>query len=175
VSGLLPTLRTARLQLRALGADDAEFVHRQLNTPGWLRFIGDRGVRSIADAARYIEERVIAQYRAYGFGMYVLERGPAEPLGLCGLVQREGLPQPDLGFALLEHCWGHGYAFEAAQAVLAHARERLAIPRVLAIVDPDNERSARLLEKLGFRREGTIRLAPESTPLLLFCNDLLAA
>jgi RimJ/RimL family protein N-acetyltransferase len=147
-------------------------VLRQLNTPGWLRNIGDRGVHSEEDAARYIEERVIAQYREHGFGMYLVERcADGAALGLCGLVRRDGLAAPDIGFALLEEHWGAGYAFEAASAVLAHVRATRRIARILAIVNPDNARSANLLLRLGFRSEGTIRIAPSEDALLLFSND----
>jgi [ribosomal protein S5]-alanine N-acetyltransferase len=133
--------------------EDAAFILRLLNEPSWLANIGDRGVRTLADAEDYIRNNIQAAYQAHGFGLYALQiRSDPLPIGLCGLVQRDFLSSPDLGFALLpEHC-GHGYAAEAARAVLKHARVELGIERLYAIVRPGNQRSVRLLEQLGFRR-----------------------
>jgi len=112
-------------------------------------------VRSLADAEGYIRNSLQAAYRTCGFGLYALELKSARDLiGLCGLVQRDFLPSPDLGFALLADFVGQGYASEAARAVMEHARTTLGIERLYAIVKPGNQRSVRLLERLGFRREG---------------------
>jgi RimJ/RimL family protein N-acetyltransferase len=158
-----------RLVLRAARPDDAAFMLELLNQPSWVRNIGDRGVRTLEDAARYIEARMLAPLRALGYGMSVMERkSDGAAAGLCGLVKRDTLPDPDLGFALLDGHAGQGYAVEAAAAVLQHAREVLRLPRVLAIVAPGNERSARLLRKLGFRREGRPHVTAEGGSLHLY-------
>lgn len=162
-----------RLALRRVTPDDAAFLLRQLNEPGWLEHIGDRGVRTLDDARRYIELRILAPYRQLGFGMYRVEtRADGQAVGLCGLVKRDTLPDPDLGFSLLEEHWGRGYAVEAARAVLQHARDALGLPRLLAIVSPGNGPSRRVLEKLGFAAQGRVRADPQDPELILFAVKL---
>lgn len=158
-----------RLCIRRMALDDAAFLFRQLNQPSWLQNIGDRGVRSIEDAERYIESKTFEQYRTLGYGMNVVQlKSTGEPIGVCGLVKRESLPHPDLGFALLDGYWGKGYALEAAAAVTEHARRVLGIPRLLAITTPTNERSGKVLTKLGFRLENEAHLTPEGEQLRLY-------
>jgi RimJ/RimL family protein N-acetyltransferase len=150
---------TPRLQLRRVKLSDAEFLHRLLNEPSWLENIGDRGVRSAADAVSYIRKRIWEPYRSCGFGMYLVQRKEGGvPVGLCGLVQRDFLEHPDLGFALLPEHVGHGYAAEAAQSVIALVESRWAIAQLCAITKSDNSRSLRLLERLGFHRERSCAL-----------------
>lgn len=142
-----------------MALDDAAFFLRLLNEPSWLANIGDRGVRTLADAEGYIRNNIRAAYQAQGFGLYAVQlRSDPLPIGLCGLLKRDFLSSPDLGFALLpQHC-GHGYATEAARAVLKHAQVELKIARLYAIVKSGNERSVRLLGQLGFRHEGPYQI-----------------
>lgn len=144
-----------------MALSDAAFFLRLLNEPSWLENIGDRGVRSGADAESYIRKNIWGQYETHGYGMYLVET-PAmpTPIGLCGLVKREFLSSPDLGFALLPEWVGNGYAAEAAGAVIEHAESRLGIERLYAIVNRRNQRSLRLLERLGFRHEGPVQIPP---------------
>lgn len=160
---------TDRLLLRQLTSDDGEVMLAVLNDPGFLRYIGDRGVRTLDDARAYIRNRMIASYEQHGFGMYlVVRRSDGEPVGICGLVKRDGLDDVDLGYALLSaHC-GQGYARESAGAVLALARDAFGLKRVVAIVQPDNGDSIRLLENLGMTREGVIRLTAGAPEVLLY-------
>lgn len=161
---------SARIALRLARPADAAFLLRLVNQRSWLENIGDRGVRTLDDARRYIDQRLLAPARALGYGMYVAQRkADGVPLGLCGLVKRDELPEPDLGFALLDEHAGRGYAVEAAAAVMRHAREALGIGRVLAIATPANERSRRVLEKLGFRRQEAPHLTPAGERLDLYC------
>lgn len=141
-----------RLRFDELGAEDADFILRLTNSEGWLRYIGDRGVRGHDDALRYIDEGPARLYREYGYGLWRISRieNPT-PMGLCGLVRRDSLPGPDLGFAFLPEFWGQGYAREAAEATLAFARDTLGLPALLAICQPDNAASLALLAHLGFR------------------------
>jgi RimJ/RimL family protein N-acetyltransferase len=164
-------LQTARLGLRQLEGADAPFILELLNDPSWLRFIGDKGVRSLSDAEHYIEEGPRKMYARFGFGLYLVESNQtSEPMGLCGLLKRETLDAIDLGFAFLPRFWGKGYAHEAAEAVLSDARTGLGIDRIVAITSPDNQASGRLLQKLGFALERTMRLTEDSQELLLYAR-----
>jgi RimJ/RimL family protein N-acetyltransferase len=162
---------TNRLTLRPFDLTDAAFVVELLNDPGWLRFIGDRNVRTLADARQYIETKLLAQQRRLGYSlMRVADRGNDTPLGMCGLVRREGLDDADIGFALLARHRGKGYALEAARAVLHMADNDLNIERVVGICDPNNVASIRLLETLGFAFETRLRLPHDETELKLFAR-----
>jgi RimJ/RimL family protein N-acetyltransferase len=150
----MTVLETERLILRHFNLDDAPFVLTLLNEPSFLRFIGDKKVRTLDDARQYIINGPRASYERHGFGLYRVElAGSNTPIGMCGLLKRDELPDPDIGFAFLPDYWNKGFAFEAATAVLNYAREQLKIHRVLAIVNPDNDASIKLLEKLGLRFE----------------------
>lgn len=138
------------MHLRHLQPGDGAFMLALLNDPGFLRYVGDRQVRSEAQAVEYLRQGILRSYADYGFGMYLCERREdGAAMGICGLVKRDSLPDFDLGYALLAPFAGQGYALEAAQAIIAQAAQ-LRVPRILAIVQPDNARSIRLLEKLGF-------------------------
>jgi ribosomal-protein-alanine N-acetyltransferase len=156
------TVETARLSIRALTLTDAPFVLRLVNEPAWLRYIGDKQVHSLAEAEHYIQTGPAETQRRFGFALnLVLVRDGALPIGICGLVKRETLPDPDLGFAFLEEHWGRGYALEAATAIVDHARTTLKLSRLLAITTPDNQASGRVLEKLGFGFERFFRFPDE--------------
>ena len=151
----MTVLQTDRLLLRHFNPDDAPFILALLNEPSFLRYIGDKKVRTLDDARNYILTGPVATYSKHGFGLYQVElKDSHTPIGMCGLLKREELPQPDIGFAFLPDFWNKGFAFEAAAAVLNDARERLNLNRILAIVNPDNDSSIKLLEKLGFKFEG---------------------
>jgi ribosomal-protein-alanine N-acetyltransferase len=167
-------LETQRLQLREVALSDALFFLRLLNDPSWLENIGDRGVRSEADAERYIRDNIHAPHQALGFGLYAVQLGSStQPIGICGLVKRDFLSAPDLGVALLPEFVGQGYASEAARAVMLHAQRQLGIERLYAIVQRGNHRSVRLLERLGFRREEP-RSNPQGTEIELYVTQLRA-
>ena len=157
---------TPRLCLRHVEPDDAAFICALLNEPSWLRFIGDRGVRSEDDARRYIEEGPRRMYQEHGFGLFLIERkADGVPLGLCGLLRRDTLPDVDIGFALAAEFTRQGYAYEAAAATLQYARDVQRLARVVAIAKPGNAASGRLLQRLGLRRERTIRFGPQEEEL----------
>lgn len=167
-------IETDRLSLHELSADDdsdVAFIYRLLNEPSFLENIGDRGVHCLDDAQGYLRIGPMASYLAHGFGLYRVQlKASGERSGLCGLVKRATLPDPDLGYALLPEFCGQGYAVEAARAVLAEARTKLGIDRILAITDPRNTGSIRLLEKLDFRFEKMVQLAPQAIELKLFAS-----
>lgn len=151
-------LKTRRLILRELHHGDAAFILELLNEPGFLRYIGDKGVRSLEDARNYLDKGPIDSYRRHGFGLFGVCLSDGTPLGICGLVKREGLEDPDIGFAFLERHWSKGYAAESASAVLDHARNVLNIGRVVAITSPDNVGSGAVLNKVGLTFERLICL-----------------
>ena len=153
--------QTERLVLRWLNADDSTFILELLNEPSWIRYIGDKGVRTIQDAQRYIERGPVEMYRRLGFGLYLVElKENGAPIGICGLIKRDALLDVDLGFAFLPRFWSNGYGFESASAVMSYARRALGLSRIVAILSHDNDRSARLLEKLGFHFDSTVRMQP---------------
>jgi ribosomal-protein-alanine N-acetyltransferase len=157
--GMKHVLETPRLSLRVLTPEDSAFVVELMNEPPYVENIGDRGVRTVADAMSYIEEKYASSYARHGFGMYLVELTEGStPIGICGLVKRDSLDHPDLGFAFLSRFWSRGYAREAAGATLRHARESLRLPLVYGLVSPTNTRSIRLLEHLGMRFERSLEL-----------------
>ncbi|HEX6003132.1 MAG TPA: GNAT family N-acetyltransferase [Burkholderiales bacterium] len=165
----MPVATTARLTLREIVAGDAPFILTLVNDPAWLRFIGDKNVHTESDARRYIEAGPAAMYAQRGFGLWLAERSDdGVPIGMCGLIKRDTLPDVDLGFAFLPAYRGNGYAFEAAQAAIDFAWERLGLARVVAITAPDNDDSVRLLERLGFRFERMLQLADDAPAVRLY-------
>jgi len=165
-------LETERLLVRRLTADDAPFILRLLNEPSWLKFIGDKGVRTIADARNYILNGPMDMYARFGFGLYLVElKATNLPMGMCGLIKRETLADVDIGFAFLPEYWGNGYAYEAASAVLAFGRDAFGLQRVVAITSADNDSSAKLLEKIGFHFEKMIRLSEGAEEIKLFASN----
>jgi len=166
-------LETERLILRHLSIDDAEFILELLNEPSFLRYIGDKGVRTIDDARQYILNGPIKSYERHGFGLYLVElKEGGLPIGISGLVKRPALTDADVGFAFLPAYWSKGYAVESASAVMAYGREVLGLTRILAITSPDNEMSAKLLGKIGLRFERMVRLAEDEPEIKLFSSDV---
>ncbi|MFZ6800875.1 GNAT family N-acetyltransferase [Undibacterium sp. Di24W] len=166
-------LGTSRLSLRQMSVDDAEFMLALLNDPSWLRFIGDRGVRTLEDARDYILQGAMANYARFGYGFYVVELKDAGiAIGMCGLAKRDYLEHADLGFAFLPAYWGQGYAFEAAAATLHYAKQQLHLPRILATTRLDNLSSSKLLEKLGMRLDKIIMHPDGDRELKLYEIDL---
>jgi RimJ/RimL family protein N-acetyltransferase len=148
-------LETERLVLRPFTTDDAPFILTLLNEPSFLRYIGDKKVRTLEDARQYLLNGPIASYERNGFGLCLVELKDSQTaIGMCGLLKREELPDPDIGFAFLPDFWNKGFAFEAAAAVMNDARARLKLNRILAIVNPDNYASIKLLERLGLKFAG---------------------
>ncbi len=162
-------ITTGRLSLRRLTEDDAAFILDLLNQPSFLEHIGDRGVRTLDDAAGYIRDRIVASYQRHGFGLYgVVLKQTGELAGICGLVKRDTLDDVDLGFAFLPQYWSRGYAVEAAAASRDHAISDVGLTRLVAITSPSNVRSIRVLEKVGFAFEKEIRLPPKGEVVKLF-------
>ena len=161
-------METERLILRPFDAGDVPFILRLLNEPSFIENIGDRGVRTPEDAQRYLADGPIASYARHGHGLWLVAlKETLEPIGMCGLLKRDQLPDVDLGYAFLPGFWSSGYAHEAARATLEWARSR-GMDRIVAIVSPGNTRSIRLLEKLGFAFEGLTTTSPDAPPVAIY-------
>lgn len=166
------TLNTARLTLREFTAADAPFILRLLNEPSFIENIADRGVRTEQQAIAYLENGPLASYRQHGFGFWaVVANETGAVIGMCGLVKRPNLDDADLGYALLPEYFGQGNAFEACCACIAAAFHEFALPRLLAIVNPGNAPSRRLLEKLGFALQGMREVYPGEPALCIYQLD----
>lgn len=169
----MTVIETRRLRLRYLDAGDADFMLALMNDPAYHENIGDRGLRTSSQAAAYITDVVAGSYEQFGYGMYLaLLKDGAQPVGIAGLVNRPTLAGVDIGFAIAREYWGAGLASEAAAAVLDHAARDIGLARVVGVVSPHNAASIRVLEKLGLRYEGLVRLTPEDEPIRLYGRDL---
>lgn len=169
----MKVLETERLILRHQAIEDAAFILELLNDPAWIRYIGDRGVRTIDDARDYIIKVSLDMYDRLGYGFYLTElKDGGIPIGICGLVKRDFLEDVDVGFAFLPRFRGKGYAFEAASAVMGYAQSVLGQKRIVAITSEDNHASGKLLEKLGLHFEGMIPYADTDEKVRLFAINL---
>ena len=164
-----PTLRTERLELNWLTLDDAPLMLAIWNDPAFIRFVGDRGVRTIEEAETSMRDGALQLYSSYGYGPFRVTRiEDAADMGICGLFRRDGLDEPDVGFALLPEYCGKGFGFESSRAVLDHARDTLQLPAVTAIVSAENGASIGLLEKLGLYFDSVMRLPGEDSDVRLY-------
>lgn len=167
-----PLIVTPRLALRPFTLDDAAFIVELLNDPGWLRHIGERNVRTLGQARAYLRDGPLASQQRHGFALWAVCRAGAQvPLGMCGLIRRDGLDDVDIGYAFLPPARGHGFAREAAAAVLAHAFEQVKLPRVVAITGPANLASQRVLQAIGMRLERRLRLPGHGDESLLYTAE----
>lgn len=168
----MKVMETDRLLLRWLTTDDAAFILELLNDPSWLRYIGDKGVRTIDDARNYIITGPMDMYSRLGFGLYLVEiKEDRIPIGICGLIKRDSLEDVDIGFAFLSRFRSKGYAFEAASATKAYGIDQLGLKRIVAITSMDNHDSSKLLEKIGLKFDRLIVLPPDIEELKLFTFD----
>ena len=160
---------TDRLTMDELTYSDAPFIVTLLNDPTYVANIGDRGIRTLEQAQQYISDKIIASYRDHGFGLYAVRLSAGgEPIGMCGLVNRDSLEEVDIGYGFLPHARGKGYALEAAQEILHWARSKLKLTRLAAIVDPGNTPSIALLEKLGMQFDTLIHLPGDDKEVCLY-------
>ena len=165
-------LQTQRLTLTHLAFDDSAFIIELLNDPSFIRYIGDKEVRTAEDAREYLRTGPIHSYEQHGYGLFrtALTEGDI-PIGICGLLLRDYLQDPDVGFALLPAYRGKGYAFEAAAAVLNWGKATVGLRRIVGIVDPSNRNSVGLLEKIGLSFECTMCLDGEEQDVSLYAVD----
>jgi RimJ/RimL family protein N-acetyltransferase len=162
-------LETERAILRQVTKDDDEFVLDLLNQPSFIKYIGDRNVRTINQARDYIESRFTASYKKFGFGLWSVELKETDTtVGICGFVKRDSLPEADIGFAFLPQYERKGYAFESASVALRYGESALNFKRILAVTSQDNESSGKLLGKLDFKFERLIVLPDVNEEVKLF-------
>ncbi|MGJ7031758.1 GNAT family N-acetyltransferase [Niabella hirudinis] len=162
-------LETERLLLRPTSEDDAPFLFYLMNSPKWLKFIGNREITSFEKARNYILQRIQPQQQRQGFGSFtVIRKADGKKMGTCGLYHREGLTAPDIGYALLPKFEHRGYAFEAAQKILETGFETFRLQQIFAITMPGNNASQRLLEKLGLKLNGMFLLPGDQEASCLF-------
>ena len=170
---ILPEIETPRLILRRLQFDDAPFVIALLNEPSFIENIGDRGVRSVEDAHRYLREGPMAMYESYGFGLWhTARKSDGASVGMCGLLKRDILPDVDVGYAFFPAFWGQGFAQEATVATLQHASRKFGIKRVIGVVSEGNAGSMRVLEKLGMSFERMFSMREDEPPVRLYGRTL---
>ena len=164
-------LETERLSLREFNTTDAAFIIQLLNSEGWLKFIGDRHIKTLEQAENYLTNGPMKSYSVNGFGLSMVElKNTHTPIGMCGIIKRDNLPDIDIGFAFLEEFMGNGYAFEIAQATINFAKENLHKETILAITIPTNVRSINLLKKIGMKFEKNFSFEGSTEELMLFRN-----
>jgi RimJ/RimL family protein N-acetyltransferase len=168
----MSVIETARLSLREISTGDDAFIFALMNDSSYLQYIGDRGIRTLENARTYIQEKFVRGYARFGHGLYLVELKSSQvSVGICGLVKRDGLEHPDIGFAFLPEHRSRGFAFEAARAALDFGFGSLAMKTVLGITSADNRASIRLLEKLGLRYQRMIRVPPNARDSMLFSTE----
>ena len=162
-------LETERLQLRWLTPADADVMLAVWNDPAFIRHVGDRGIRTLDEAHDAMQKGAFHLYEAYGYGPFRAALKDSDTaIGICGLFRRDGLDDPDIGYAVLpDHC-SQGYAYEACCAVIEHARSDLGLTRLIAIISPDNAASIGLIEKLGLRFERMHRMPDDDDEVCIY-------
>ena len=164
-------LETERLRLREFTLDDTQFIIDLLNSPGWLKYIGDRNIKTEEQAVNYLKNGPMKSYAQNGFGLSLVERKEdKKAIGMCGIIRRDNLDSPDIGFAFLPEYNGQGYAYEIAYATLQYANDQLKFSKIAAITLPQNEKSIRLLEKIGLKFIKPFSFPNSQEELLLYSN-----
>ena len=164
-------LETERLILRQFNLNDTDFIITLVNSPSWLKFIGDRNIKTTEDAKEYLINGPIKSYQTNGFGLSLVAMNDTGiPIGMCGLIKRDTLENVDIGFAFLDEYTGNGYALEIASSTMNYAKEVLKLEIILAITDPNNISSIKLLNKIGLRFDKIIQFPEKDEELMLFRN-----
>eukprot|EP01129_Flabellula_baltica_P000050 TRINITY_DN10052_c0_g1_i1.p1 TRINITY_DN10052_c0_g1~~TRINITY_DN10052_c0_g1_i1.p1 ORF type:complete len:171 (-),score=30.60 TRINITY_DN10052_c0_g1_i1:70-582(-) len=164
-------LSTDRLVMRRAQSDeslDVSFIFQLVNSPKWIEYIGDRNVRTMEDAKVYLERHMIPRYAdGDGYGSYIVETHDGTRVGICGILKRDYLEYPDIGFALLGAYEGQGFAYEASIAVMKFARHNMGLTHLCAIISPENIRSVGLIERLGYEQKENIEIGGKDTMYFL--------
>lgn len=165
---------TNRLLISKFTLDDAAFFKELVNTPNWIKYIGDRNIKTLKDARKRIKEGHLKSYNTNGFGFYklLLKEENNKSIGTCGLIKRDSLEHVDIGFAMLPQYEGNGFGYESALAVMALAKNEFKLDKIVAITLANNPNSIKLLEKLGLTFEKTVKPFDDEQELLLFAKTL---
>jgi RimJ/RimL family protein N-acetyltransferase len=162
-------VETERLILRKITVEDAAFVLRLVNEPSFVSNIGDKGVKNLDDAERFILDGYWTNQERPGHGMFLVElKDGGKSIGVCGLLYRKVLDVTDIGFAFLPEYWNRGFAYEAAEAILKYGRSTLGIDKIVGLTSPDNFASIKLLKKLGMEFEKTVKMADDDPGTVLY-------
>jgi ribosomal-protein-alanine N-acetyltransferase len=165
--------QSTRLVLRHIHVDDAEFLLQLLNDPDFIRYVGDKQVRDLEAAQDYIRLGPAASYETHGYGLYLVELIDSRvAIGICGLLKRDFLDSPDLGFALMPSYRGLGYAFEAAQLTMELAADRFELSKIAAFTATDNSASIKLLERLGMKYKNLLTLPGTDHQVSVFIQEI---
>lgn len=153
--------------------EDGPFMLELLNTPNWLKFIGDRNVKTVEDAENYLKNGILKSYTESGYGFYklLLKSENNKIIGTSGLVKREQLEDVDIGFAMLPDYEGKGFGLESSTEIMKFAEQQLKLKRIVAITDPVNVNSIKLLGKLGLVYEKRVKPFDDGEELLLFAKS----
>ena len=164
-------LETENLILREFTENDAAFIIELVNSEGWLKYIGDKNIKTDAQAKEYLLNGPIKSYAQNGYGLAMVElKNDKTPIGMCGIINRETLDHPDIGFAFLPDFANKGFGYEIASKTLQYATGELGIDKVLAITVPENNASIKLLEKIGMTFQKRFNFQNDNTELLLYSN-----
>jgi RimJ/RimL family protein N-acetyltransferase len=164
-------LETERLHLKEFTTGDAKFIIELVNTPGWIKFIGDRNIKTEEQAISYLENGPLKSYGLNGFGLSMVElKSEKTPVRMCGIIRRDNLEGPDIGFAFLPEFTGKGYAYEIANATLGFAKEQLKLQIIFAITVPQNKTSIKLLVKIGMKFIKPFCFPDKDEELMLYSN-----
>lgn len=163
------SFQSERLIIRPTLEQDAELIYQLMNSPKFIKYVGDRQLYSIKDAEKYIQDKMLPQLHSLGYSNYsLINKKNGAKIGICGLYDREGLDGIDIGFGILPEYEGLGYAFESSSRIIKAGFEELEISEIKAITNKENISSQCLLVKLGFNLKGKIMLANENDELLLY-------
>jgi RimJ/RimL family protein N-acetyltransferase len=162
-------LETERLLIRKITLNDSDFIIELLNDPSFIKNIGDKKVRTVQEAHKYILDGPVVSYEKNGFGLYlVVLKKTAEPIGICGLIKRDNLENVDVGFAFLPEFRRKGYAFESASVVVEYGRRKLRIKKIVGVTNPDNTDSIAVLEKIGLKFDKMIKMNEDEPEIRLY-------
>lgn len=161
--------QTERLIIRPTNKSDATFIYELLNTPKWIKYIGDRNIKSIKNAEQYITAKMLPQLEKLGYSNNtVIRKIDQIKIGTCGLYNREGVEGVDIGFAFLPQYENKGYAYESTSNLITFAQNEFNIQKISAITLPENKSSQKLLRKLGLKFIKMIKIPNDDADLCLF-------
>lgn len=162
-------IETERLLLQPMKIDDADLILELYNSPNFIKFIGDRNIKSIQDAEHYIANKFLPQLERLGYGNFLIKlKSNGKKIGGVGIFEREGLEIHDIGFSFLPEFEGKGYGFEAASELLKMAFTEFGLNKISAITSKENSASQKLIGKLGLQYQSIVRLPDDDEDLLYY-------